>query len=316
MSGRVVVVGSINLDVAVTVDRLPAPGETLLGGTVRRSGGGKGANQAVAAARAGGAQTVMVGAVGDDSDGADLRARLEADGIDCTSLAVSGSPTGVALISVDASGENTIVVASGANDDVRLDERSRAVVGAADVVLAQLEIPQLVLLDAARHRRPGSRLVLNAAPYAALDPALVAEVDVLVVNEHEALGLTGVHALDEAVEQLLREVPVVIVTLGAAGARLARRGAGDVTVPAPRAVAVDTTGAGDTFCGVLGAALARGDDDLTAVRLASAAASLAVERPGAQDAVPTPEQTRERAIAAYGPDVAAPNRTEEVSWRG
>ncbi|MBC9821030.1 PfkB family carbohydrate kinase [Terrabacter sp. MAHUQ-38] len=300
MSGSVVVVGSVNLDVSVTVDRLPAPGETLLGGTVRRSGGGKGANQAVAAARAGGARTAMVGAVGDDPDGAALRASLESDGIDCSCLTTSASPTGTALITVDRSGENTIVVAAGANDDVRLDDAAAALVRAADVVLAQLEIPQPTVLAAARARRPDALLVLNAAPYAAVDADLLAAVDLLVVNEHEALGLSAAPTVDEAVQSLLESVPAVLVTLGAAGARLDRRGGRTTVVPAPRVDAVDTTGAGDTFCGVLGAALARGDDDLSALRLASAAASVAVEGKGAQDAVPSAARTRERALTAYG----------------
>lgn len=300
MTGSVVVVGSVNLDVSVTVDRLPAPGETLLGGTVRRSGGGKGANQAVAAARAGGARTAMVGAVGDDADGAALRASLESDGIDCACLATSASPTGTALITVDRSGENTIVVAAGANDEVRLDDAATTVVRTADVVLAQLEIPQPTVLAAARARRQGTLFVLNAAPYAVVDPALLAEVDVLVVNEHEALGLSGEQTVDEAVGTLLESVPAVVVTLGAAGARLERRDGASLIVPAPRVDAVDTTGAGDTFCGVFGATLARGHDDLTALRLASAAASVAVERAGAQDAVPDAADTRERAHTAYG----------------
>ena len=300
-AGTVVVVGSVNMDVSVSVDRLPRPGETLLGGTVRRSGGGKGANQAVAAARAGGARTAMVGRVGADSEGHLLRGVLESDGIDCAALGTSATaPTGTALITVDGSGENTIVVAAGANEEVALDERTASVVGWADVILAQLEIPQLTVLAAARARRDGALFVLNAAPYAAIDPVLLDEVDLLVVNEHEALGLTGAGSVEAATVSLLDRVPAVLVTLGAAGASLVRRGASPVCVPASPVEVVDTTGAGDTFCGVLGAALARGDDDLTALQLASAAASIAVQRPGAQDAVPTAAETREQARDAYG----------------
>ena len=300
-AGTVVVVGSVNMDVSVSVDRLPRPGETLLGGTVRRSGGGKGANQAVAAARAGGARTAMVGRVGADSEGHLLRGVLESDGIDCAALGTSATaPTGTALITVDGSGENTIVVAAGANEEVALDERTASVVGGADVLLAQLEIPQLTVLAAARARRDGALFVLNAAPYAAIDPVLLDEVDLLVVNEHEALGLTGAGSVEAATVSLLDRVPAVLVTLGAAGASLVRRGASPVCVPASPVEVVDTTGAGDTFCGVLGAALARGDDDLTALQLASAAASIAVQRPGAQDAVPTAAETREQARDAYG----------------
>lgn len=294
-------VGSINVDVSVGVESLPGPGETLLATSVRRSAGGKGANQAVAAARAGGAETVMVGCVGDDGDGAMMTDALSAAGVDCGAVSVTtDEPTGLALITVDAMGENTIVVAAGANARVVLADVARAALAGADVVLAQLEIPQAVVLDAARARRDGALLVLNAAPYAAVLPELLGAVDMLVVNEHEAVGLTGAAGVDAAVEALLAEVPAVLVTLGRAGCSLTRRGAEAVLVSAPRVNPRDTTGAGDTFCGVFGAAVARGDDELTALRLASAAASIAVERPGAQDAVPTLAETFDRARAAYG----------------
>ncbi|MBB2986667.1 ribokinase [Terracoccus luteus] len=301
MSGTVVVVGSINVDVSVTVDALPRPGETLMAGSVRRSGGGKGANQAVAAARAGGARTLMVGCVGDDGDGADMRRSLTASGVDVRAVTTSrDEPTGTALITVDAAAENTIVVAAGANGVVRVDDVAREALAGADVVLAQLEIPQAVVLEAARARREGALLLLNAAPWAPLLPELLAEVDVLVVNEHEARGLTGHDDVDEAVETLLADVPAVLVTLGAAGSRLQRRGEDAVTVTTPRVTAVDTTGAGDTFCGVLGAALAAGEPERTALQRASAAASIAVERRGAQDAVPTADETTRRHDDTYG----------------
>ncbi|RKT76717.1 ribokinase [Terracoccus luteus] len=301
MSGTVVVVGSINVDVSVTVEALPRPGETLMAGSVRRSGGGKGANQAVAAARAGGACTLMVGCVGDDGDGADMRRSLTASGVDVRAVTTSlDEPTGTALITVDAAAENTIVVAAGANGVVRLDDVAREALAGADVVLAQLEIPQTVVLEAARARREGALLLLNAAPWAPLLPELLAEVDVLVVNEHEARGLTGHDDVDEAVETLLADVPAVLVTLGAAGSRLQRRGEDAVTVTTPRVTAVDTTGAGDTFCGVLGAALAAGEPERVALQRASAAASIAVERRGAQDAVPTADETTRRHDDTYG----------------
>lgn len=167
MSGRVVVVGSVNMDVAVRTTRLPKPGETLLAETIQRSGGGKGANQAVGAARAGGADTAMVGAVGSDGDGDTLLDDLRRDGIDVTGIRrVVDHPTGVALITIDADAENTIVVAAGANAAVQLSDTDREMIGAADVVLAQLEIPQRVVADAASARRDGARFVLNAAPAA------------------------------------------------------------------------------------------------------------------------------------------------------
>ena len=253
------------------------------------------------AAPAGGAPTAMVGCVGSDADGGALRDALESDGIDCSCLATSTTDaTGTALITVDAAGENTIVVAAGANASVTLDGAAHRPIEDAAVLLAQLEIPQQVVLEAARLRRPGAVFVLNAAPYAVVDPLLLAEVDLLVVNEHEARGLTGASDVTAAVTALLESVPAVVVTLGAAGALLTRRGASPLQVPAPVVDAVDTTGAGDTICGVLGASVARGLDDLTALQLASAAASLAVEHAGAQDAVPTVAATMERARAAYG----------------
>lgn len=301
-TGRVVVVGSINIDLSLTCPRLPAPGETLLADSVHRSGGGKGANQAVGAARAGGAATALIGAVGDDADGVAVLTTLTAAGVDCGRVARSaGLPTGLALITVDQAAENTIVVAAGANAAVQVDDDDHATLEAADVVLAQLEVPQSVVVEAARRRRDGVPLVLNAAPSAPLSDELVAEVDLMVVNEHEARDLTGVDDLEEATTQLLHLVPAVLVTLGSAGATLRRRGEAPLFVPAPEVEAVDTVAAGDTFCGAFAAALARGEGDLAAMRLGSAAASLAVQRRGAQSSVPTLEEARARVEATYGP---------------
>ena len=301
MTGRVVVVGSVNMDVAVRTARLPKPGETLLAESVLRSGGGKGANQAVAAARAGGAATAMIGAVGADGDGGTLLADLARDGIDIAAVRrLDGLPTGVALITVDANAENTIVVAAGANAAVELTEADRETVRKADVVLAQLEIPQAVVAEAAAARRPGSRFVLNAAPAAPLDAALHEQVDVLVVNEHEAVELAQLADLDSALRRLLDDVPTVLVTLGADGARLLSRDGSDVRVPAPRVTATDTVAAGDTFCGVFAAALASGLDERVSLERACAAASLAVQRSGAQASVPTADEVDAQARAVYG----------------
>ncbi|WP_435737405.1 ribokinase [Cellulosimicrobium sp. PMB13] len=312
--GRVVVVGSANVDLVVDVPRHPGAGETVLGGDLRRSPGGKGANQAVAAARAGGADTTFVGAVGRD-DGADLLlASLDAAGVRTDLVARVDAATGTALITVSPDGENTIVVAPGANAHVRLDAEDLARVAAADAVLAQLEVPLDVVRDAARARRPGVPMVLNAAPSRDLPDDVWDAVDVLVVNEHEAADLAGTgrpgdgggapggaggargsHDAGRAealAVSLLARVPAVVVTLGGDGCLVARRGQGAlagpevVVVPAFPADVVDTTGAGDTFCGVLAAGLARGADLPTAARLAAAAGALAVTRRGAQDAVP------------------------------
>src|SRR4051794_189849 len=172
MTGRVVVVGSVNMDLAVRTSRLPKPGETLLATAIRRSGGGKGANQAVAAARAGAADTAFIGAVGADGDGQTLMAALRAEDIDVRGLRhLTDQPTGIALITIDTAAENTIVVAAGANAAVQLSDTDRDRIAAADVVLAQLEIPQEIVADAASARRDGAPLVLNAAPAALLIPA-------------------------------------------------------------------------------------------------------------------------------------------------
>ena len=301
MTGRVVVVGSVNMDVAVRTARLPKPGETLLAQSIQRSGGGKGANQAVAAARAGGAVTAMVGAVGTDADGDALLADLSRDGIDITGIRrLDDHPTGVALITIDAGAENTIVVAAGANGAVDLSDADRAALGTADVVLAQLEVPQGLVADAAAARRAGTVFVLNAAPAAPLNPELTEQVDVLVVNEHEAVELAQLGDLEAALRRLLDDVPAVLVTLGAAGARLLRRDGADLRVAAPRVTATDTVAAGDTFCGVFAAGLAEGLDERIGLERACAAASLAVQRAGAQASIPTVAEVDSQARAVYG----------------
>ncbi len=286
---EVVVVGSANVDTAVRVARIPGPGETVLATGSVRSAGGKGANQAVAAARAGGAPTSFIGCLGEDADGAMLRRLLGADGVRTDLVDDVAEPTGIALITVDDAAENTIVVVPGANAALRhLTPAQRDRVAGAAVVLAQLEVPMDAVVEAARSRATGATFVLNAAPSAPLPDDLWPLVDVLVVNEHEAADQAGTPAdVAAAADVLLRRVPTVLVTLGSAGVLVARRDAAPVTVPAPTVTAVDTTAAGDTFCGVLAAALAGGADEVEAVRLACAAASLAVQRPGAQDSVPT-----------------------------
>jgi ribokinase len=298
----VVVVGSINQDVVARVARIPAPGETLLAASLVRTGGGKGANQAVAARRAGGAEVAFVGAVGTDAVGEMLRTALEADGIDVSGVVQVDEVTGTALISVDASGENAIVVAAGANAARdSLSDAQRAVVASASVLLTQLEIPVALVRDAAATRGEGAWHVLNAAPsapFAARRDELLAATDVLVVNEHEALEAAGVGDLDEAIADLARTVRGLVVTLGSRGC-LVVCGDERTEVPAHVVTPVDTTGAGDTFCGVLAAALAasgRRPDavDLRlladAARAGAAASALAVTRPGAQDAVPTADE--------------------------
>ncbi len=298
----VVIVGSINQDVVARVARIPAPGETLLAESLVRTGGGKGANQAVGARRAGGARVAFVGAVGTDAAGEALRSALAADGIDVSGVVQVEEVTGTALISVDASGENAIVVAAGANAARgALTGTQRAVVASAAVVLTQLEIPVSLVQDAAAARADGAWHVLNAAPaapFVSARDALLAATDVLVVNEHEALEAAGVARLDDAVDALSPIVGGLVVTLGSRGC-LVVCGAERAEVPAHAVTPVDTTGAGDTFCGVLAAALAASgrhpealDLELLAdaARAGAAASALAVTRPGAQDAVPTSDE--------------------------
>ncbi|WP_105567741.1 ribokinase [Microbacterium halophytorum] len=295
----VAVVGSVNMDVVARVPRIPSPGETLLARSSSRGGGGKGANQAVGAARAGGAQTAFIGAVGDDADGAQLRAWLEADGIDVSGLETVAEPSGVALISVDDDAENTIVVVAGANRALTsLTARQRAIIEAADAVAAQLEVSIELVEAAADAARGPAQFVLNAAPSEALTDRetaarILPKVDVLIVNEHELLDVAGLEDREQAIRALAAQVPALVVTLGAAGSVVVL-GDERVEVPAFPVAPVDTTGAGDTFCGVFAAHLSRGElrlaDLAIAARAAAAASAIAVTREGAQPAVPTDDE--------------------------
>jgi ribokinase len=267
--GRVVVVGSLNVDLVASVERHPGPGETVLAdGPVQRFAGGKGGNQAVAAAAAG-AQVAMVGAVGQDDGGRAYLERLSARGIDVSGVqTMPDVSTGQAWVTVDPSGENAIVVIPGANGAVR---PTALEVGQGDVVLVQLEIPLGAVARAVRSAHAaGARVVVNAAPYAALPHDVAALADPLVVNEPEAMLLA-----DSGI------VPTsVLVTFGAAGCAWDGERFDAIRVPAEEVL--DTTGAGDAFCGALAAALADGSDRAEAVSRAVVAGAEAVRRLGAQ----------------------------------
>ena len=279
MPAAVVIVGSANVDQVFRVAAIPAPGETVLSHGFSIALGGKGQNQAVAAARAG-AETAFIGALGDDAFGTSIREGLAADGIGSDGLRLAAAPTGTALIAVDGAGENTIIVEAGANALLELREADAAAIAAADVLVVQLEIPLEVVTAASRiGRASGTRVLLNAAPIRELSAELLENVDILVVNEHEGAFL----ARGAAVESL---APIVIVTLGAAGA-VAYENGSEVRVAAPKVSAVDATGAGDTFCGALAALLAEGAALAEALRFAVAAASLSVQKPGAVPSIPT-----------------------------
>ncbi|MDT7806095.1 MAG: ribokinase [Actinomycetota bacterium] len=279
-----VVVGSANVDLVVDVPRHPHGGETVLGDRLRRSPGGKGANQAVAAAWAGGADTSLVGALGEDEAADLILVSLGGAGVRTELVSRVDAATGTAFVTVDPDGENAIVVAPGANDLLQLGERQAERIAEADVVLAQLEIPLDVVAQGAGLRKPGALFVLNAAPSHELPAELWAAIDILVVNEHEAADLAGTP------EALPDRVPVAVVTLGGEGCLILRREQKPKHINGIPVQVIDTTGAGDTFCGVLAAGLARGLDVEAAARLATAAGALAVTRPGAQTAVPSAEE--------------------------
>jgi ribokinase len=286
---RLAVVGSLNLDLVARVPRLPRDGETLLAHGYDRALGGKGANQAVSAARHGVA-TAMVGCVGDDPDGRRLTDALAAEGIDVTGVRVrTDAPTGVAHIAVDATGANNIIVAPGANallgpDDVR---RELDRLPPADIVLIQLEIALHAAIAATAST--DARILLNPAPARPLPAELLQHVDVLVPNLPELAVLTGGGApttIEEVAERGrgLADGRAVVVTLGERGA-LILDAQGETHVPAPQVDAIDTTGAGDAFCGSLAAQLARGRSLVDAVRDAVHVGALSTTRHGALEAV-------------------------------
>jgi ribokinase len=281
---RVIVVGSVNTDLVVVAERLPAPGETVSGGRFSRHGGGKGANAAVAAARLGAAVT-MVGAVGRDAFGDEALALLEREGIDTTGVTRVGAPTGVALIAVDARGENQIAVASGANAEVEADAVERAVRAAGPgVVLTNHEVPLAARLAAARAAL--GPVVLNPAPAAEVPDELLALGPILTPNAGEAAELTGERDPEAAARALAaRTRAPAIVTLGARGVLVLDGGAAE-RLPAPAVTPVDTTGAGDAFNGALAVALAQGRELRAAAAFAIAAAALSTRAEGAREGMP------------------------------
>lgn len=269
----VCVVGSTNVDLVVTGQRLPAPGETVSGGLFSRSPGGKGANQALAAQRQG-ARVTFIGAVGDDALAAEALQILKAGGADVSGVVtVAGSATGVALIAIDAAGENQISVAPGANHKLQPSDLN---VAGFDAVLCQLEISDATVSAAALQAT--NLFCLNAAPARPIPQDVVDRADVIIVNETEHASL---------INQLDRFPRLLVVTKGAAGADAYRGGELVASGTPPVVEAIDTVGAGDSFCGVLVVDLARGLDIAEALGRACAAGALAATRPGAQNALPT-----------------------------
>jgi ribokinase len=314
MPARVVVVGSANTDLVVRVAALPRPGETVLGGTFSSVGGGKGANQAVAAARAGG-QVTFIAMLGQDDLGDAALDSYRAEGIDTTHIGRAvDCPSGVALILVDKAGENSIAVASGANERLgpaQIDA-ARNAIASADIVLVQLEIP----LDTVRRTvevaaAAGRRVILNPAPARPLEASLLAQVAVVTPNETEAELLTGMPVVDEAaaavVAERLRSLgPAAVLTLGRRGCLVAAGGE-PAMIPGHAVTAVDTVAAGDVFNGSLAVALAEGLDLPAAARFANAAAAISVTRHGAQSSAPTRQEIEDRLRAAGGVRAAVPS---------
>jgi len=307
MSHKIVVVGSLNMDLVAYTSRLPEMGETILGQDFQTFPGGKGANQAVAAARLG-ASVSMIGKVGQDSFGEILIDNLRNNGVNTEHILKDPqNPTGTAVITVDAEGRNTIVVISGSNYQLSPQdvERCRQVIASADVLLLQLETPIETVLRAAQlARESGVKVLLNPAPAQELPDALYTLVDVLIPNETEAALLTGFPVANpqqavSAAETLLQKgVKNVLVTLGKQGSLWVDASGSRVT-PSFEVSAVDSTAAGDAFIGGLGSALAQQTSIEDALRWGSAAGALAVTRKGAQSSLPS--ETELKAFLAEHP---------------
>ena len=294
---KIVVIGSSNTDMVVRSERLPRPGESVLGGGFMMAGGGKGANQAVAVARMG-HRVIFSAAVGNDMFGDAAVAAYQRFGIDTTYIVRKDTPSGVALIMVDGAGQNSISVALGANNTLTVEDVMPALeqVESGDIVLLQLEIP-METVDAcvAVAAAKGARVVLNPAPAAVVSEHTLSKLYLITPNQTEAQTLTGVDVTDEATAQLAAQVLVshgverVVITMGSAGAYLYEEGKG-VLIPACKVSAVDTTAAGDVYNGALCAALAEGQSLQDALKFATKASAISVTRVGAQPSVPTREE--------------------------
>lgn len=289
---RILVIGSSNTDMTVRSATLPKPGETVLGGDFRMGPGGKGANQAVAARLLGG-EVTFVCKLGRDMFGEGASKHYESCGLDTSKILWSDKPSGVALITVDSKAENSIVVASGANADMTVSDIDSVadIIKSSGILLLQLEIPMDAVVHAVEIAyNAGVQVVLNPAPAAALPAELLKCVSILIPNETEASAISGIDINNfetaAAAAERLKGMGVreVIITMGSRGSVVCD---GDCTfVPAVKVNAVDTTAAGDTFCGGVCVALSEGKDLLEAVKFATAASSIAVQRPGAQDSIP------------------------------
>lgn len=293
----VIVAGSLNIDLVVNLKRMPNPGETVHGDTFQTFPGGKGLNQAVAAARSS-AKTSMIGAVGDDPYSQTLRDVLGAGSIDSRLVRTINGPCGTAIIEVDASGQNRIVVIPGANAEMKASEVSGSEFSSDSILLAQLESPVAELSAIfASAKAQGAKTILNPAPAIELPDSFLRNVDILVPNQHEAKLLSGLAAdsRDEAIAAakslLQRGVSAVVVTLGENGAVYVSASE-EIYQPAFKVSPVDTTAAGDAFCGAFAAELDRGSSIADALRYACAAGGLSTTKSGAVPSVPTELEIR------------------------
>ncbi|TDE42201.1 ribokinase [Nonomuraea mesophila] len=285
------VFGSANMDLVAYVSEAPKRGETVTGHHFRTIPGGKGANQAIAAARAG-ARVAFLGAVGDDGFGAEMRATLVEAGVDVSGLRQVPGPSGIAHIVVDDAGGNSIVVVPGANGTVTGPSADDlAVIAESQALLLQLELPLEAVVEAARGARAaGVPVFLTPAPAQPLPEELLDAVTTIVPNEHEAAAITGVAGADAALDALLERVEEAVITLGSQGALFGSRSGERLRVPSVPVKAVDTTAAGDTFVGALAVARSEGRAMAGALTFASAAAALSVQREGASTSMPAREE--------------------------
>jgi ribokinase len=292
--GKILVIGSTNMDIIAMVDHLPVPGETVGNGNLARAHGGKGANQAVAAARAGGDVTFIT-CIGDDDDGKKMLESFRKDGINTDQVSqIPEVPTGTALIFVDSNGENCIAVAPGANNylSIAIIDQAEALIRDTDLVLLQLEIPyetiQHICQIGARHQK---RIILNPAPARELDEDILRSLEYLVLNETEAEIIGGQKVTDDNIDEVCRAIKQmgpehIILTLGSRGSYVFDKQVQQY-VESFAVKAVDSTAAGDTFCGAFAVSILSGDRDIVgAVSFANAAGALSVTRQGAQTSIP------------------------------
>lgn len=299
------VLGSINIDYAVNVEQLPTPGETITGADLILTPGGKGANQALAARRAG-ADVRMTGAIGTDSVADNAVSLLKAGGVDLQGVRTIQGPTGCAFVFVDQNSENQIVIIAGANGAVSVEHAQAMKVSSEDVLLLQLECPTETVAAAAKHaKQHGAKTIANLAPYKSLDDIIFKDIDYLILNESESEQLAkDLHLKSNTVTDISSATNCAVIrTLGADGIEAIDEQSRTFSLPGIKIDAVDTVGAGDTFAGFLGAMLLTNNSVQNACKVANAAAAIACTNPGAQTAIPTMQDVIDLANPGNGKKV-------------